>query len=563
MQDSQNSYTLAGSSLAANRRYEVPDISDDEDSLSEEDIFVGSDLSDAGDDDEPSSAKTTPEHAKSQPGSASFPIDIEDAGPPPSNWRSAVINLDDDDEPPLAEKVFERGSSESYRPKSPTLQSLPDPRSDRLTIAKLVQNSADKDASLSVPESVPAGLARAQSDDAWSVLNHSVTAGGLNERVTSPAPDDASMDEHDNVSEYDQDIEPQEHDYDIDDGDVGSDSDASELSTHAANLDANTYSATKQASPELGSAIPSKQGLSSTAGSQQPRLSWSQYPSQYSTAPHYTTSQAYFDPVRASQPRNTPCSYPAASHSLYQPYTYGVPVGPGPYSSYLNGYTDIPSSSRWDVPPAAPLQERSNNTSGGISYGSLDTPYTATTPNSNIHQPQFQYGVALDWAHGQTRSVPRAYPTTQAVPCASQQPTLEPTSQPSHTSKSTMPIADMLAAASKAEEDANAVEGDNLLAAPAKKRKADDISTHDLEVTSESFEPLNAPEVPLSVIRNLFDNQEPPARRRKLEEASTTAASRKIASDVAKYTAAAMVGGASTVAFLCSPLAERLLEWLA
>ena len=53
---------------------------------------------------------------------------------------------------------------------------------------------------------------------------------------------------------------------------------------------------------------------------------------------------------------------------------------------------------------------------------------------------------------------------------------------------------------------------------------------------------------------------EPPARRRKVEKEPSR---RNVAGGVAKFVAAATVGGVSTVAFLCSPLAERFIEWLA
>lgn len=548
VQDTQNTYTLAGSSPVTNRRYEVPEISDDEDLSYAEDVSDASSLSDADAIGEPSSAKTTPEQAKSQLGSAFYPIDIEDVDVPAPKSRSSVINLHDDDDSPLRENVFERGSSESWRPKSPTLQSRPDPRSDRLTIAKLMQDSVDKDDNLFVPESVPALPARPQSDDAWSVLNHSVAAGGFNEAVSSPQHDeDDNID--DNSSDYDDYIEGQEQEDDVEDAELHSNSDASDMSIDAANLDANTHSAKKQASPELGSAVPPKTGASTTAGSQQPRSSWSQHSSQYySAAPPYPISQAYYDPVRASQSMLTPYSYQPVSS--YQPYAYGVPVAPQPYGSSVNPYANAPGSSRWDIPPAASSRDDCNGMYGGTSFSIADAPYSATAPYA------LRPGHAWDWPS--SRYVPSTSESVQAFPTVTQQSPVESTSQ---ASKNTMSIADMIEASSKADETKD-VEAD-IVVAPTKKRKADNISRDDTAVDLEPAASTGAPDVPLSTIMELLDSREPPATRRKLEEASAAMAGRKIAGEVAKYTAAAVVGGVSTVAFLCSPLAERVLDWLA
>ena len=116
--------------------------------------------------------------------------------------------------------------------------------------------------------------------------------------------------------------------------------------------------------------------------------------------------------------------------------------------------------------------------------------------------------------------------------------------------------------ADTATELADAV--DESLTSMTKKRKAEEMTADDVTVPPAQLEPT---ETAVNLLDQLLKEQdgaqEPPARRRKTEKPTVPKAASSMAGDMAKYAAAAAVGGASTVAFLCSPLAEKLLEWLA
>jgi len=97
-----------------------------------------------------------------------------------------------------------------------------------------------------------------------------------------------------------------------------------------------------------------------------------------------------------------------------------------------------------------------------------------------------------------------------------------------------------------------------------RKRKADEITTDNIATGLRSLDFFTNADLASEDFATLLTEPsvEPSAARRKLNDSSPPSSARKIAASVAKYTAAAALGGVGTVAFLLSPLSDRMLEWI-
>lgn len=603
--DTQNSYTLAGSSPVNSRGgYHGQYISDESDRASEDAVSIISEISDNEDAHVGSSAKTTPEQPKSQPGSAEQPIDVESMPPP---RRPTVINLDVDDHPYFGRvgtetqgkfKAIDLSDDDddyAFNPKSPSLySSRQNAQPNKFKVTDLIHNSIDKNADVLVPDSVSAARLLSPAEDEESVLDHNTGLTGL---LNDGAETSSERDEDSEGSELNDEMEDwaNEDEYENDDDDMEaadrlSDSDASDLNYCAVDAtfeadEPNSYSAKKQVSPELGSTLPAKQAPPPASVLPKSSVTFNGGSSSYPTGPFKPAPQPYYDPVRASQPTKAPSlgsttqfnpyvtykPWPSASQP-YRPYTYAAPTTSGPSGASVNPFTDVPRSSRWDIPPA-PGSRGYTSVEPASTFGASGS-FNYPTAQPYVYQPTIPYMQRLDgmqpygfhheWNDGPDLGGFKATSTPRGPGAMSKQAVgkLKVVEETSPTINKKIAVEDLLEVSTHAPKTViKEVEEPTVLT--VKKRKADEMLKDNWIVPAGSPPPETEAAVIDHVLDDAVGGQEPPARRKKAEEPTATKARRNVAGDMAKYAAAAAVGGVSTMAFLCSPLAERLLEWLA
>lgn len=564
-------------------KFVVPDGSEDELSDEEENSSV-SHISDDEEVEEVSSAKTTPEQVKSQPGSAQQPIDLTSMPPPPPP-RHTFINLVDDARdggyysgtyrpqspvyPPRRNFASMKYSlvddDDDYEP-SPTLYPTLNKTSSTKT-ADLIQDSVDKDADVLVPESVPLNHLETASIDEDSVLDHNTGLTGL---LNKPNDAASAVDIDEGESEPEDNLEvPVEDEEDEDDSNEEaermSDSEASDLYGDFLDEDFedyNSYSAKKHVSPELTSALPAKAAPST----QVPFKIGSQWTSGIPVKP---ATQPYYDPVRASHvgaptAANSTHTLPAKvasapSTQAYRPYMYAPPTHVlGHYNAYPT--TNMSNSSRWDVPPST-------------SYNPPIAPYGPAGPSTRSFNSGYGYLPAYPDPEPQPYDFQKAFKDFEQDFEANLRKPLggiekQVAVEAAAMKKNSMKISDMVEKAADAMIDV--VNGaEETIVAGGKKRKADEMEKNDpFPLIGDVVEPAVAAEEDAAVEINrdtaIVEVQQPPAQRRKIEQsAATNTTARNVAGGIAKYATAAAVGGAGTIAFLCSPLMERLLEYMA
>ena len=526
---------------------------------SDDDASIVSVYSDNEEPETESSAKTTPEQVKSQPGSAQQPIDLESV---PSRAVRQVISLDDDN----AEDGFE-----VYEPQSPTLPPRPRAVSNKFRIGDIIQDSiTEKNDEIVTLDSVPGARVMSPLNDEESVLEHNtglvdVLTGNAQMRSEFPDEDeDSEMPE--NPIDAAGDIEEVEV---LDDDDDGvSDSDVSDYGSNSSDLmveaGSNSYSAKKQVSPELGSAPPVKQSALEGHG----------YSASCGAPWNRPANQLYYDPVRGSRPSpltfNNGLTQPIHSKSAwYEPFQPYATYHGASTSGFSGGSTSSRpaalNGSRWDQ---APRNTYNTAFTAPDAFGTTVMPdrlpsYEGIDVTSYpSQQPSYSTFNAWNEDLNFTPFVPRTTPPWQTSISRALS-----TEQASTSTKNPMKISEMV-------EKNRAVSQEPLTTTPVespisvgKKRKAVEM-TEDVPavipdeymITASSEDALLAYAMDEAIAINV---EEPPARRRKIDTLPTAKTGSNVAGEVVKYAAAVAVGGVGTMAFLCSPLAERLLEYLA
>lgn len=570
-------HSLFNSPPVTKRGYHVPYASDEESDIASDDDF--SILSDDGHETGASSAKTTPEQAKSKLGSAERPIDIESDAAPPLPRRPVIHIEDDDDDDDVCEI-----NEITYCPQSPVLTNLGKKPSPKLNTVDLVEDSIDQRAEVLVPESVPTAHRRftpvfVDDHDEESVADHNTGLTGLlnaeGEILSDRDDDGEDSDMNDGLDYPDEDDDAEESDG----MSVASDLSGSAVDALFEDDEPLSYSAKKQASPELGSAPTSNQAplpASAPTKNDSPYLPFgtTTYLAGPEAMPKPPTQQPY-DPVRASaygfidshaSPHKTIGS---ASQPYYKPYTYAAPTPSG--GAFVSPHANVSSSSRWDIAP----DYHSNSHLSTRSFGYPSSYSSKYASQYDLHDHRLDsiqpFGFTHEWSTAPDfEEFPSLMTTTKA-----------PTPKPVAAAENLSSIVNKISVGDLIEADVRAVDkGAEKIATDAtaisgKKRTFDEMATNNTIVIPSETINMNELSTPMlfpitPVTPATPDDPEPPARRRKVEGVlsgrgvviNRTHARRNVARGVAKYTAAAAVGAASTMAFFMSPLAERFLEWL-
>lgn len=555
--DPEQSYHPRSTSPAMNRGYQVPDSPDQEASEYDSDIDLES-LYDYN--NQQSSAKTTPEQPKHKSGSQESPINLEGAAGP------SIIDLSQDDELMVMSPAG-RMNNESI----------------------VIQETYDEDTELLVPESVPAeAVADPASIDADAFNDQDITVSDDdNDDVESvrmhntglcqilmgrdDATSDVEEEEHDDDQEAE---ESEEEDIEYDGYDSIGDADGQ---SDSAAPDINDYGSEPESEPESDLDEPSEVYSSAHLQQDSPEPQGPEQLQQtFKTSTIHSVLEqpqpkAQYDPVRGSQPAATAsasASLASASMPPASAYVYGFP-GYGPPCEMPA--TDFSDSSRWDIqPPAMPYD-------GSLGMNNYFTPYATQAHfgvpvfNAPQQSPDFAVPVNLDQYRSQAHTSP--FPQAQTSGFAGNNPTSNapqplteaspsktagkiaitdivddaPKSAPEVVNEAAAMMEEAKKMVAAANEDAN-----NIDSPSNTKRKANEMET--ATVTESPQQPSKKSK------QDVTDNgliARTPARRTKSR--STV---RRVATTAAQYATAAAFGGAATIAFLSSPYAQSLIDFL-
>lgn len=455
--------------------------------------------------EEVSSAKTTPEQGKAKLGSQEQPIEVESSAP-----LRQIINLADNDE------MFVQPPASRYY--LPTFM--------RTTAAsqskKVIEDSIDKAARIR-----DGGQA---SIDSVLEKSHEQALDG----AIAPSEDEDEMEHDDQIADL-------------------SDSDASDLESHyGEDEDEDDDQVHKrQPSPELGS---------------------DQDYTPYYTAPR-SSYQSRYDPVRGSNP---PAAVPASSLAVDYGFT-AEPYKPSSTYTYVAPPTvqwpaaNSGDRSRWDVappPPPPPPHHPQRIFPAAADMGSscLMDPACYMFPDAQTHSSPSNKPFSSS-VTGPSPSGP-SFPIAWEPPLYNRAPgSRAERTWPCVASKTKISIPDLVDEEHdivKLAENADDTQG--LLSyksAPCTgtKRKADEISRA-MPTSKQEAADAWATDLDFCVdedggmpLMRAVVSDERPARRQKTKKSAGC--------EVARFGLAAVAGSAATVAFLVSPLAEKVLNWLA
>ncbi|KAK5129606.1 hypothetical protein LTR08_003037 [Meristemomyces frigidus] len=382
--------------------------------------------------------------------------------------------------------------------------------------------------------------------DTYAESADAVSVGGDSEDEDVESVGSLSDEEEDDDEDDEDDEDDKEHE------DNPTEWDAAELSDHYDESEADgpeVLSSKKEASPELGTpaeAPKSKDHDMWRNSAPAPKI------------PTSSRSTAY-DPIRGSFPSSTN-NY----HDYFPPNTYG----------YTAAYGLDKSS--WDIPPRAPPSTATQAASSSQPYY---RPYSSYNPNAGATP-------AIPCPH----YTPPTMAPTQTYGYSSQPPstivgaTAESLSQPSEavrepgtalrptpaaSAKSRISIPNIVDGSSNTISKPTVVEAPGLSDAAKPrlgmaiddtclKRKADDISKEEAKNIEQGWLDVysaSAPETqPPFTLR-----EEPAAQQPAAKKARTM---KSVSVEAAKYASAALLGGVGTVAFLATPMAQQLLDWM-
>ncbi|KAK0333122.1 hypothetical protein LTR59_014503 [Friedmanniomyces endolithicus] len=556
----------------ATRTFAVPSDSEDESDNSSVDVPIPT-----------SSANTTPEQPKAMLGSQQKPIDVEK-----NTSFKTVINLDDDNDdellyPPLSKTVIDE---------------------EAVQLRLIVKDTYDTE------EIDP----RAVENDAPYLLGR---VSPVNENENEDRDESGDEDAPSDTSSLAPSHYGDEEGAHSESGDNLSDSDASDIDIsgfEASDLVISDFSdeeddedgpeemsSAKLPSPELGEALNAERAEDSTAVSQ-PAISASEalrtygWPQAPPYAPNYlkgvVPSHSRYDPVRgmeASRP------YPMGPQLRAPPaYSYGTPTYPGPFTA-----ADAFGSSRWDMQPGNTVEQSLGQ---GMSLPRPQYPASMPQPLQPCFPPTYhpQYTFMsqpnrvppppLDWRNQasdmstkqrneNTIPAPETVRNKISIPAIVEQPAAEkqqrklgaplmhadlPATNPFGSSevpmKAPQPITSKAAAGSKRKADdiSMAGNGEDEVTRALDEIGVDFLNDIRLNICATS-QHVDIPREVDPMANNEFHNM---LRTHKKARLMHTEAVNMVMS-AAKYAAAATAGGAGMMAFLASPYAQQLLDWLA
>lgn len=563
---SQESHTLKESQTS--RGFAAPTYTDDE----EDSEFPSEDeVSEASQHEEASSAKTTPEQRKAGPGTPEQPINVDELAP----RKVQVINLveDTDDE--------RRISQSPAVPRSPLVTAPVDQTSNRLSGEGLLTV---------VPETLDVNTKPVTS------ICAGVSFGAEDHQLVESDVEDQDYEDNDFLN-YD-DIRSDISFYD--DESLRSTSDAGEDEDDDDDDGPETYSSKqpREPSPELGTpgdfAKSTRRHLDPmNVGHTHHTRDHDRSSSQLSYAPDIDRSsgnQRYFDPIRSAQIYNDFYTAPEVHESRGLHSTRQRPyVSLAGYSTFAGQdehNTDelFKCSSRWDVPPPSIASYEPMHPSGleptfapsSVNFDSEGAYYRPFSPvwvpdPEPTYEPRpYMYDTPLE-----PIAVPRwpahFSPLEGQTSFAGAGPATGTTSQISV--KKPTHIADLIEPGPSVTHESHetAVTPSKIVtielptsSSAGKKRKADEmlqehLHRQSLEVEAGTTAGSEAPQdeaadraqeaqVPTDTANP------PPAKRTRVGDVATIAG---------KAAVGLAAGGVATIAFLCSPLAERAIEWLA
>ncbi|TKA74445.1 hypothetical protein B0A55_05063 [Friedmanniomyces simplex] len=513
-----NPWSYTTTTTTASRTFAVPSESGDESDGSSIDAPILT-----------SSANTTPEQPKVMLGSQQKPIDVEN-----NTSLKTVIHLDDDDELSLRETVRE----EAVKP--------------RLVVKDTYDTEDVEDESAvgynTCPSQLLGRVAPVDEDDDEDAASETSSQAYLH------------LSDHDSTHS--------------ENGDNLSDSDASDISGFEApdiilsdlsddeddEDGPEEMSSAKQPSPELGGPPNMERVEDSIAVA----------PTVHRYFTGMAPPQTRYDPVRSSdaplqrpmasqQPRAAPAytrwDVPPGNNTVEQAMRQGTSALPRPHHSasvsqplqpyyapaYHPQYTFVSQPSR--VPPP----HANWNDQAPLSYTKQRDDNHAPAPETVRHKLSIPAIVEQTAAEKEEISLS----TMLAYDCP---PASKLTSMPGASVKPSHPATSTAAAGSKrkADEISTADDDDEGVEAGA---------SNDLKVTLSNAELLHlyATTRAGTLVDDSVDVILPPQKKARLTKTDAL----DVAKGVAKYAAAAAAGGAGMVAFLASPYAQQLLDWLA
>ncbi|KAK0278422.1 hypothetical protein LTR35_009161 [Friedmanniomyces endolithicus] len=536
----------------ATRTFAVPSDSEDESDNSSVDVPIPT-----------SSANTTPEQPKAMLGSQQKPIDVEN-----NTSFKTVINIDDDDDDEL---LLHR------LPKTVLHEEAVQPR----LIVKDTYDAEEIDT-------------RAIEVDAPYLLGR-VSPVNENENENEDGDEDEDEDAPSDTSSLAPSHYGDEEGAHSESGDNLSDSDASDIDISGFEVSdlvisdfsdeeddedgPEEMSSAKLPSPELGGSLNAERVEDSIAATPY--------------APNYLKEavppHSRYDPVRgmeASRP------YPMGPQLRAPPaYTYGTPAYPGPFTA-----ADAFGSSRWDMQPGNTVEQSLGQ---GMSLPRPQYPASIPPPLQPYcpptYHPQYTFmsqpnrvpPPPSDWRNqaSDTFSKQRndnTVPASEAVrnkisiPAIVEQPAAEKQQRKlsAPLMPHTLPATDTLSIYESLMQEPQPI---TSKAAAGSKRKADDISVagHGEDEVARALNEmgvdlLNDVRLGISQHADMPRGVDPMAnnefhkmlRAHKKARLMQTDAVNMVKS-AAKYAAAATAGGAGMIAFLASPYAQQLLDWLA
>lgn len=550
-------YRPTSPSPVMNRGYQVPDSPEQEASDYDSNIDLES-LYDYA--NQQSSAKTTPEQPKHKSGTQKSPINLEGAAGP------SIVDLSQDDDELVVMPAAHKGN-------------------ESIVIAE----TYDEEEELLVPESVPvdtvveAASANAENladqdiadsdaydidDDVESVRMHNTGLCQILMGQDGATSDIENREHEDDDEAEDSEDKDVEYGYEsIDDADEQSD---------GADSDLNNY----DSEPESNVEEPSELYSSTHLQQESPEPDEPQQPIKTSTihsvlAAEQPKPKAQYDPVRSSQQSATGGPFAAASMPSASAYVYGYPG----YGSYEMPATDFSDSSRWDMQPATiPYASQFGSQQYyPAPYGAAAaTPFGGSfTAPTMFDAPQQSATFAAPSNVDQSRPQSYTNPFMPAQMPAQMRAMTADTPAQAITDVSPSKVAGKIAItdivdeqphlATEAADETSAMlaEAEKMVAAAnaddnsagfsnSTKRKANDLETVAMTETPQQPTKKSKQEV-----TDKDSASRAPARRTKSR--STV---RRVATSAAQYATAAAFGGAATIAFLSSPYAQSLIDFL-
>ncbi|KAK5685533.1 hypothetical protein LTS10_003614 [Elasticomyces elasticus] len=596
LHDTDQQTSSQGRLNASTNTFAVPSASEDEDDDDNSSIGIAPHFT--------SSAKTTPEKT-AMLGSQDKPIDLSQA----DTRRRSVVNLVEDDEddeelfggrgskPAVTYGKVERtyvkdtydngeedlealwragskpngsGYMHNYSKPSAETSDLVDPREIARAVAENVMSrgyggqpsqalgrvSPVDDDSVSEASSDSGIVPQVEDEDDLSDSDASSIAGSITYVTKDDSSDAASVPSDDEEEEEEEDDEDRPE----------------ELS-----------SSMRQPSPELGG--PLHVASSSSASQPAPATSTFGYP-QSAFAPYVPASQPRYDPVRGLD-ANPPAQSTQKSYYEATLAKYGIQHTQASYASFTGASVPTePRTTRWDVPPTgvlpAPTKPVDNNTQF-YSYApdavSQKTPYYLypTTAQPNRYPVTFEDQQERDnrvkseqalkqrAAAAKTDSVKVRMDVDSLVngPAANRDTEFGDMFMTPAVPSTTAAGASTTVTSSKRKATAmedGAAEREKPHAHWFKSLMDDGngVKDEDLYGTAKATRHGGVPDEEAELLQVA-----PPRKKVKSVKTMEKSKTAGVAKEVVKYAAAATAGGAGMMAFLASPLAGKVLEWLA